>query len=128
MDSSIEVENIIASTIINTKNELDLDEMSSKIENTRYEKEFPSLVYRIEILDLSMLFFKSQKLICTGAKNKEEIHKAINEFIKKLEGIGIEINEKPEIKIQNIVAVTDLKNNLNLNALAVGIGLEKVEY
>jgi transcription initiation factor TFIID TATA-box-binding protein len=42
--------------------------------------------------------------------------------------LGIKIVEKPEIKIQNIVASANLGRVLNLNAIAIGLGLENVEY
>ncbi len=129
MELDITVENIVASTVIKTENELDLGEMSSKLPEARYDSDdFPGLIYRIENPDLSILFFESKKLVCTGARNIEDIDKAINSFIEKLKEIGIKIDEKPEIKVENIVASTDLGSSLNLNALAVGIGLEKVEY
>jgi transcription initiation factor TFIID TATA-box-binding protein len=34
----------------------------------------------------------------------------------------------PEITVQNIVANGDLKEELNLQAIAIGLGLETVEY
>ena len=35
---------------------------------------------------------------------------------------------EPEIHVQNIVASADLKTDLNLNAIALGLGLENIEY
>jgi transcription initiation factor TFIID TATA-box-binding protein len=42
--------------------------------------------------------------------------------------MGIDIPKKPEITIQNIVASADLHTVLNLNAIAIGLGLENIEY
>ena len=42
--------------------------------------------------------------------------------------MGTKIVDKPEIKIQNIVASANLGRVLNLNAIAIGLGLENVEY
>ena len=42
--------------------------------------------------------------------------------------MGTQILDKPEIKIQNIVASAYLKRVLNLNAVAIGLGLENIEY
>jgi len=42
--------------------------------------------------------------------------------------MGVEIPKKPEITIQNIVASADLGRVLNLNAIAIGLGLENIEY
>ena len=46
-----------------------------------------------------------------------------------LKSIGFEnIDLEPEIHVQNIVASADLKTDLNLNAIALGLGLENIEY
>ena len=42
--------------------------------------------------------------------------------------IGIETLADPEITVQNIVASADLQAVLNLNAIAIGLGLENIEY
>ena len=42
--------------------------------------------------------------------------------------MGIPIGDDPEITVQNIVSSADLGYSLNLNALAIGLGLEDVEY
>ena len=46
----------------------------------------------------------------------------------KLREMGTQIADKPEIKVQNIVASADLGRGLNLNAVAIGLGLENIEY
>ena len=43
-------------------------------------------------------------------------------------GLGIPVGDDPEITVQNIVSSADLGYTLNLNALAIGLGLENVEY
>ncbi|MHC1636202.1 MAG: TATA-box-binding protein, partial [Candidatus Methanospirareceae archaeon] len=40
----------------------------------------------------------------------------------------IDVKEHPDFKVQNIVASTDLGVELNLGAIAVGLGLEGMEY
>jgi len=46
-----------------------------------------------------------------------------------LKSIGFQdVNLSPEIHVQNIVASADLKTDLNLNAIALGLGLENIEY
>ncbi|MFB6308508.1 MAG: TATA-box-binding protein, partial [Haloarculaceae archaeon] len=39
-----------------------------------------------------------------------------------------EVEDEPEIVVQNIVTSADLGRNLNLNAIAIGLGLENIEY
>jgi transcription initiation factor TFIID TATA-box-binding protein len=41
---------------------------------------------------------------------------------------GQKITMKPRIQVQNIVASSDLESEINLNAIAVTLGLDRVEY
>jgi len=43
-------------------------------------------------------------------------------------GLDIYNKEDLELVIQNIVAISDLGTELNLNEVAMGLGLENVEY
>jgi transcription initiation factor TFIID TATA-box-binding protein len=40
----------------------------------------------------------------------------------------VTVSKKPEIIVQNIVASADLGSVINLNAIAISLSLEKVEY
>lgn len=42
--------------------------------------------------------------------------------------LQIEVPGDPEVIVQNIVSSADLGRNLNLNAIAIGFGLESIEY
>lgn len=76
------------------------------------------------------MLFRSGKANCTGAKNVENVRKTVNIIADKLRGLGIEVYKNGELKIaiQNIVAISDLGIELNLNEVAMGLGLENVEY
>jgi len=64
--------------------------MSLGLENVEYEPEqFPGLVYRIEEPKVVLLLFGSGKVVCTGAKKKEEIVEAIKKLKKELENVGL---------------------------------------
>jgi len=95
-----------------------------------YNKEkFPGLVYRVKAPRAAFLIFTSGKVVCTGAKNVEDVRTVITNMAKTLKSIGFEkIDLEPEIHVQNIVASADLKTDLNLNAIALGLGLENIEY
>jgi transcription initiation factor TFIID TATA-box-binding protein len=68
-------------------------------------------------------------VVCTGAKNVENAHKAVISLVDTLKSIGCEkITPDPEIHVQNIVATADLKTNLNLNTIVIAFGMENVEY
>lgn len=124
---SIKIENVVASTGIGTK--LDLNEVIRILEGADYNKErFPGVVYRTTNPKTAALIFGSGKIVCTGAKSIADVSSGLNKVFDKLKAMGIDIPKKPEITIQNIVASADLHTVLNLNAIAIGLGLENIEY
>jgi transcription initiation factor TFIID TATA-box-binding protein len=72
--------------------------------------------------------FRSGKANCTGAKNVEDVRKALDIIADKLKKLGVDVYKKLDIVIQNIVATADLGGELNLTETATGLGLENVEY
>jgi transcription initiation factor TFIID TATA-box-binding protein len=125
--SEVSIENIVASTVLAEK--LDLTQVALALEGAEYEPEqFPGLVYRIKEQRTAMLLFRSGKANCTGAKTLESVKSTIKTVSEKLEKAGLPIIKNPKITVQNIVAVYDLKTELNLNAIAITLGLERVEY
>lgn len=96
------VENIVASTQIDAKNKLNLENISFALENVEYEPEqFPGLVFRISEPRVAFLLFGSGKIICTGARNIEDIHRALAKFKEKLQSIGIDakpVKLTPKVK------------------------------
>lgn len=123
----VEVENIVASTAFADR--LDLDLIAQELEGAEYEPEqFPGLVYRLKEPKTATLLFRSGKANCTGAKTMEDVKRTVDIIKNRLRDLGIEVYENPEIVIQNIVAISDLETELNLNDVAMGLGLENVEY
>ncbi|MGB2826492.1 MAG: TATA-box-binding protein, partial [Thermoplasmata archaeon] len=53
---------------------------------------------------------------------------AISKVVKQLEAAGVVIKDVPDIVVQNIVATSNLGAKINLNATAITLGLERVEY
>lgn len=94
---NIKIENIVASSKINAK--LNLEEIAFSLENAEYEPEqFPGLVYRIREPRVAFLLFSSGKIICTGAHDLEDIHTALKKLKKKLEDIGIKVKPGTDSK------------------------------
>jgi transcription initiation factor TFIID TATA-box-binding protein len=89
---TMKVENIVASTAIQTTKKLNLEEISFALENVEYEPEqFPGLVYRVTEPRSAFLLFGTGKIICTGARTIEDVHAALGKFKHKLEGIGMKV-------------------------------------
>ncbi len=108
---------------------MDLQAIALALTGSEYEPEqFPGLIYRLKEPKTATLLFRSGKVVCTGAKSLDDVHKAIRKVAKQIEGAGIKVNTKPDVTVQNIVASSDLETEINLNAIAISLGLEKVEY
>jgi transcription initiation factor TFIID TATA-box-binding protein len=118
---------VVASASLGT--ELDLPAIAISLEGAEYEPErFPGLIYRLKEPKTATLLFRSGKVVCTGAKSVEQVKVAIDKVINQLNEIGIRIKTEPKIEVQNIVASSDLGQSINLNSIAITLGLERVEY
>jgi transcription initiation factor TFIID TATA-box-binding protein len=89
---------------------------------------FPGLIYRLKDPKAATLLFSSGKVVCTGTKSLEQVKVAVKKVIAQIEKAGVKIKKEPEIEVQNVVATFDLGHNINLSAIALSLGLEKVEY
>jgi transcription initiation factor TFIID TATA-box-binding protein len=108
---------------------LDLTELAIKLNGADYEPEsFPGLIFRIKSPKSAILIFRSGKLVCTGAKTLEQVEKAIAMTVQSIKRAGFDIANDPTFVVQNIVSSADLGHSINLNAIAVSLGLDKVEY
>ncbi|MFB6236309.1 MAG: TATA-box-binding protein [Halopenitus sp.] len=124
---TINIENVVASTGIGQ--ELDLQSVAMDLEGADYDPEqFPGLVYRTQDPKSAALIFRSGKIVCTGAKSTDAVHESLHIVFEKLRELQIPIEDDPEIEVQNIVTSADLGESLNLNAIAIGLGLENIEY
>ena len=125
--AKIRIENVVASTSLGR--ELDLHAISLALEGAEHNPErFPGLIYRLKEPKTASLLFRSGKVVCTGGKSLADVKAAITKVVKHLEATGVHIKIEPKIEVQNIVASSDLETKININAVAIGLGLDKVEY
>ena len=125
--AKMNIENVVASTYLGQ--ELDLNKIEDALEGAEYNpQQFPGLVYRLKEPKTATLIFRSGKVVCTGAKCREDVKVAISKVAKDLEKADVKITIEPKIEVQNIVASSDLEQEINLNTVAITLGLEKVEY
>jgi transcription initiation factor TFIID TATA-box-binding protein len=82
----VKINNVVASASL--RREVDL-ESASMLQGTMYEPgQFPAIIYRMDDPKVVFLIFSTGRLICVGAKNEEEIHRAIRKLIQKLDVAG----------------------------------------
>jgi transcription initiation factor TFIID TATA-box-binding protein len=80
----IVIQNIVASAGLGGS--IDLEKSTYSLKRTMYEPEqFPGLIYRMDDPKVVILLFASGKLVCTGAKKEEEVHRAVAILQKTLE-------------------------------------------
>lgn len=79
----INVQNIVASGSIGM--DLNLNTLAMKLDNTEYEPEqFPGLVYKLMEAKATFLLFSNGKIVCTGTKSEEMVHKAVDMLLVNL--------------------------------------------
>lgn len=124
---SITTENVVASTLADQ--ELNLEALSNDLSRADYDPDrFPGLVYRTKHPKAASLVFRSGEVVTTGAKSEADAHGALEILFDELDNLGVAVPATPEVTVQNIVSSADLENTLNLNAIAIALGLENVEY
>lgn len=126
-EHSLRIENIVASAKITES--LDLPLIASSMNDAEYNKKrFPGVVVRMQDPKIAALVFGSGKVVLTGAKSVENLSRGLEILVHKLRDLNIDIPDNYQYTIQNIVTSADLKAGINLNKIAVGFNLEKIEY
>jgi len=83
-EPEIKVQNIVASGNLNGI--IDIEGTAESLQRTMYEPEqFPGLIYRMDEPKVVMLLFASGRLVCTGAKNEDQVYEAVNKLQESLE-------------------------------------------
>ena len=89
-DFEIKTQNVITSTDLKKKLDLDLlsEELSS--EDIDYDPEkFPGLIYEMKDIGASLIVFGSGKIVCTGTKKIEDAANAIEMMKEKISSLEV---------------------------------------
>ncbi len=80
----LKIQNIVASASLGGV--IDLEKATYTLGRTMYEPEqFPGLIYRMDVPKVVILLFASGKLVCTGAKQEQDVYDAVSKLHKELE-------------------------------------------
>ena len=117
MDFAYKIINIVALGILTLDKEgpINFDEFEKKVQVKRLNR-FPCVMFKID--NISVILFKNGKLILTGIKNEEEIL-PLKEKISERLAIGGVNYSKFDIKIQNLVAMSQLSKIINLELACI---------
>jgi transcription initiation factor TFIID TATA-box-binding protein len=125
--AKINIENVVASASI--AEELNIKDITNILDAAEYEPEqFPGVIYRLKEPKVAILIFRSGKVVCTGAKSPDLARNALELLTRRLEDAGISVITNPEIIVQNMVATWDTGHALDLTAITLSFGLERIEY
>jgi transcription initiation factor TFIID TATA-box-binding protein len=80
----LKIQNIVASASLGGM--VDLEKAAYTLGRTMYEPEqFPGLIYRMDVPKVVILLFASGKLVCTGAKQEQDVYVAVEKLHVLLE-------------------------------------------
>jgi len=91
----IQIQNIVASGDIGAS--VNLEKAAYLLEDSMYEPEqFPGLIHRMRDPRVVLLIFSSGKMVITGAKEEEEVARAVNGIAEKLFELNCLLPKKTE--------------------------------
>ena len=115
-EPTVRVANVVA--LVTLDRGLDLREIIRNVEGIEFNFEkFPGVIYRAEEPRASFLIFRTGKMICTGSKSEGDVYKAVERLVEAFKRGGITVGE-PKVEINNMVALVDLKSEVNLEKAA----------
>ena len=90
LKSDINIQNIVGSYDLSKKLDLSLISKNLMFENIEYLPEhFLGLIYKNNNLGTTIILFESGKIVCTGAKNFDDLYSSISLFKEKLTAINV---------------------------------------
>jgi transcription initiation factor TFIID TATA-box-binding protein len=124
----VEVVNVVGSGKLGM--ELDLHALAADLDtNAKYDPdEHTGMHIRLASGGLVTLY-RTGSYHIVGVDSKQELFASRDEFLELTRDVGVSVTavEDP-FAVRNIVTTSSLGESLNLNALAIGLGLEQIEY
>lgn len=112
--------------------EVDLERIKEDLQIflSRYDPEnYPALYMQFTEDSPKVSLFRTGSYHIAGAESVEEVWETRSEFLDTLEELGIPVADLDDgFAIRNLICVANIEVDLDLNALAIGLGLEQVEY
>lgn len=126
-ESRVEVVNIAA--VGDVGSEVDIEQVAydSDLPVSNFDPEYNATFLRFEEDGELVILYTSGKYILRGGDEFDTMHRVNDQFLSYLEELGLEFDD-PSLEIKNVVAVGNLEREINLEALMIGLGLEKAEY
>ncbi|MHA1647631.1 MAG: TATA-box-binding protein [Promethearchaeota archaeon] len=109
------VQNVVASVELNR--DISLKRITEYYKDAEENlNKFPGICLRLKKPKCAILLFKNGKMVLTGLKNSTDVPIVVEKVIKRLNHIGIEVLDEPELKIVNVVVSLTLSTKyINLD-------------
>lgn len=124
-----EIVNVVASGSLDA--EFDLERVAADIGSiAEYDPDkYPGMYLRFGEEAPLITVYRTGTYIVTGAGSEKETYAIRERFLDLLAENGMIPTPDDEwFRIQNLVCTAELGKSLNLNAIAIGLGLESTEY
>lgn len=112
--------------------EVNLEELKKDLDIflTRYDPEnYPALYMQFKQDSPKVSLFRTGSYHIAGAASVDDVWETRADFLRALDALGISVTElDDEFAIRNLICVANTELHLDLNTLAIGLGLEHVEY
>lgn len=125
----VEVVNAVGSGFLNR--EFDLSVVAEDLGSAAdFDPEkYPGMYIRFSEDSPLVTLYRTGKYIVTGADSVDELEESNDKLLNLLCDNGIIDRSDVEwFEVQNLVCTTNFDQDLNLSALAIGLGLEQTEY
>lgn len=126
-EHGIDIRNISATVVL--EGEFDRERLAEDLRGAEYDPDrHRSVVFRSsDVENFVALIPPRGRVSLAGVKSKQGLVDGVHDLLDALAGLDID-REPPSVRIENIVATADLGRGVDLNTVAIGLGLEKTEY
>ena len=114
---SLKIENVVASVRLATY--IELETLTSQFSDVEEKTNFPGLVIKLKKPKSTILLFRSGKVVITGTKSVKSLPIIVAKVRKRLIGLGIELDEEPKIKVENVVSSGSFDMPINLDLISL---------
>ena len=121
--TDVKIENVIAGSHLGK--ELELIKLATDLPNAKYSSSGnPSIIVEVDTnksKKAAGVIFANGKIVTTGVLSLEEGRIAMTILKKMIKNVDSKVNLKKATKIENLVAKTNLGQNLNLKTVSLAI-------
>jgi len=122
--TEIQVENIIVSFSVSTA--LDLSQLAEILPDAQYHPDdVPAIILQFSHPHSMAALSSTGIVMMTGPKNMNEVHDVAKMIMDRLNVVGVELSETPEILVQNVTVSTDIHQEIKLRSLAKSLRISE---